>query len=199
MTRIPDLDPAEMSTEQRTVYDAIATGPRKGVRGPLAVWLHRPELARHAQALGRYCRYETMLPPRLSELAILTLARIWGAEYEWYAHQPIAIKAGVSPEIAEAIRIGQPPHFAHADEALIHEFIVTLHRDRKVDDALYSRAVAVLSAQGVVDLVGIAGYYTLISMTINVFQVPIPEGAPHALADGLMIAASANPASKAGA
>ena len=199
MKRIPDLDPAVMSVEQRTVYDAIASGPRKGVRGPLAVWLHRPELAQNAQALGRYCRYDTMLPPRLSELAILTLARIWGAEYEWYAHKPIAIEAGVSPEVAEAIRVGATPHFDNADEALVHEFIVTLHRDRKVDDALYKRAVDVLRAEGVVDLVGIAGYYTLISMTINVFQVPIPEGAPHALADGLKIAKATESANNAGA
>jgi len=181
MKRIPDLNVDTMTDAQRTVYDAIASGPRKGVRGPLAVWLHRPALAEHAQALGRYCRYDTMLPPRLSELAILTLARIWGSEYEWYAHKPIALEAGVSADIVESIRLDRRPTFLQSDESVVHEFIVTLHRDRKVGDDLYARAVETLTAEGVIDLVGIAGYYTLISMTINVFQVSPPDGAPHEL------------------
>ena len=86
MTRLPVPAPDEMSAEQRAVHDRVASGPRGGVRGPLALWRHRPELADNAQALGRYCRYETCLPPRLAELAILTKARIWDAAYEWQAH-----------------------------------------------------------------------------------------------------------------
>ncbi|OLL33267.1 4-carboxymuconolactone decarboxylase [Burkholderia sp. SRS-W-2-2016] len=183
MKRIADLDPAQMTDAQRSVYDAIANGPRKGVRGPLAVWLHRPELAQHAQALGRYCRYDTTLPPRLSELAILTLARVWGSEYEWFAHKPIALEAGVSAEIVEAIRTHAQPHFTQADEALVHAFLTELHRDRKVSDARYAEAVELLGEAGVVDLVGLAGYYTLISMTINVFQVAQPAGVPNELGE----------------
>jgi len=153
------------------------------VRGPLAVWLNRPELAAQAQALGRYCRYETTLPPRLSELAILTLARVWGAEYEWYAHKPIALAAGIAPDVIEALRTHQPLTGAEPDEELVNAFLVMLHRDRVVSDAMYARAVELLGEDGVVDLVGLAGYYTLISMTINVFQVGVPEGVLPALAD----------------
>jgi 4-carboxymuconolactone decarboxylase len=181
MTRIANLDPDQMTPAQRTVHDAIASGPRKGVRGPLAVWLHRPELAQHAQALGRYCRYETSLPPRLSELAILVLARVWGSEYEWYAHKPIALEAGVSPQIVEAIRTHAAPAFDHKAEAAIYTFVTDLHRDRTVSDAVYAEAVAQVGEAGVIDLVGLAGYYTLISMTINVFQVRPPAGVPDEL------------------
>lgn len=183
MKRIADLDPDHMSPEQRDVYDAIASGPRKGVRGPLAVWLHRPELARHAQALGRYCRYDTSLPPRLSELAILTLARVWASEYEWYAHKRIALEAGVAPDIVEAIRTHQPPPFKEtdADASAIHAFLVELHRTRQVSDAVYAETVRRIGEAGVVDLVGLAGYYTLISMTINVFGVRPPAGTPDEL------------------
>jgi 4-carboxymuconolactone decarboxylase len=181
MPRIPDLDPAAMDQAQRRVYDDIMAGPRKAVGGPLAVWLRRPQLADHAQALGRYCRYETSLPPRLSELAILTLARIWGAEYEWYAHAPIALEAGVAPALVEAIRTHATPVFTRRDEELVHTLLVALHRERQVSDALYARAVAELGENGLVDLVGLAGYYTLISMTINVFEVRPPAGTPNQL------------------
>src|SRR5882724_9935542 len=101
MTRIADLRLDQMTPAQRAVHDAIASGPRKAVRGPLAVWLRRPDLAQHAQALGRYCRYDSSLPPRLSELAILVLARVWGSEYEWYVHKPLALAAGVRLEVVE--------------------------------------------------------------------------------------------------
>ena len=182
MTRIAELDPGQMTAAQRSVHDAIASGPRKGVRGPLAVWLHRPELAQHAQALGRYCRYDTSLPPRLSELAILVIARHWGSEYEWYVHKPIAIAAGVRPEIVEAIRTQAVAAFADPAEAVIHAFLIELHRDRRVSDAVYAAAVAQLGEPGVIDLVGLAGYYTLISMTINVFEVAPPADMPAELA-----------------
>ncbi|WP_321932171.1 carboxymuconolactone decarboxylase family protein [Paraburkholderia guartelaensis] len=181
MKRISDLDPEKMTPLQRSVYDTIANGLRKGVRGPLAVWLHRPELAQNAQALGRYCRYETALEPRQSELAILVIARIWGSEYEWYAHKPIALEAGVSAEVVEAIRTNAVPVFERADEAIIHAFLTELHHYRKVSDETYRAAVELLGEAGIVDLTGLAGYYTLISMTINVFQVPPPAGAPNEL------------------
>jgi len=178
MTRIKDLSPTTMTAEQRTVHDAIASGPRGQVRGPLAVWLHRPKLADRAQALGQYCRYETSLPPRLSELAILMLGRIWSAEFEWWSHKKIALQAGVSPAVIEAIRTHAQPGFLHDDEALVYEFVSQLHKERSVSDDLYRRAVSLLGEEGVIDLVGIAGYYTLISMTIKAFQVMPPADAP---------------------
>jgi 4-carboxymuconolactone decarboxylase len=178
MKRIADLDPASMSAEQKRIYDDIAGGPRGGVRGPLAVWLHRPELANTAQALGRYCRYETTLPARLSELAILILGRTWSAEYEWYAHKPIALKAGLPQAVVDAIRDRAAPPFEREDEALVYEFMTTLHAERAIPDALYQRAQEVLGSEGLIDLVGIAGYYTLISMTIKVFNLMPPPGSP---------------------
>ena len=178
--RIPALDPARYSDAQRVVHDAIASGPRGGVRGPLAVWLHRPELAAAAQALGRYCRYETLLEPRLSELAIVTVARIWSSEYEWHAHRAIALEAGIAPQIVEAIRRNEPPAFEAEDEAIVHAFARAAHVDRAVPDDLYARAVACLGEPAVVDLVGILGYYALISLTINVFTVSPPADTPRA-------------------
>jgi 4-carboxymuconolactone decarboxylase len=172
--RLEAPDPESYDARQREVHDAIASGPRGGVRGPLAVWLHRPELADHAQALGRYCRYETLLPPRLSELAILTIAAIWQAGYEWQAHAPIALKAGIAPETIETIRTGGIPRFDKPDEELVYAFTRAAQLERGVDDALYDRAVATLGTEAVVDLVGLIGYYTLISLTINVFRVASP-------------------------
>jgi len=176
MPRIPPIDPDSLSAEQRKVYDAIANGPRKGVRGPLAVWLHRPQLADSTQALGRYCRYDSSLPPRLSELAILMMGRHWLAEYEWAAHKPFALEAGLAIEVIDAIRDGKIPTFVNRDEVLIYEFMLQLHKELKIDDRLYADLQKEIGIDGLVDLVGIAGYYTLISMTIKVFEVPPPAG-----------------------
>jgi 4-carboxymuconolactone decarboxylase len=104
MARIPDLVVEKLNAEQRQVYDAILSGPRGIVEGPLRVWVTSPGLANHAQALGAFCRYNTSLPPRLSELAILVTGSYWRAGFEWAVHAPIAIKAGIAPAIAEAIR-----------------------------------------------------------------------------------------------
>jgi 4-carboxymuconolactone decarboxylase len=167
-----------MSGEQRRIYEEIRAGPRGRVAGPLSVWLHRPGLADPAQKLGRYVRYETALPPRLSELAILVTARLWGAEYEWQAHKGHALKAGLSPETVEAIRAKRRPDFETDDEAAIYDFALALNLERRVPDALYRRAVGVLKQDGVVDLVGVLGYYTLISMTVNAFEIAAPGQAP---------------------
>lgn len=176
MPRLSPINPELLDAEQRAVYDAIANGPRKGVRGPLAVWMHRPQLADRAQALGRYCRYDSSLPPRLSELAILLMGRHWLAEYEWAAHKPFALEAGLALDVIEAIRDGRQPAFVQQDEALVYAFMNQLHTQRAIDDALYAELVKAIGQDGLVDLVGIAGYYTLISMTIKVFEVPPPQG-----------------------
>jgi 4-carboxymuconolactone decarboxylase len=176
MNRLSPIDPQQLSDAQRLVYDRIANGPRKGVRGPLAIWLHRPQLAECSQALGRYCRYDSSLEPRLSELAILLMGRHWLAEYEWAAHKPFALEAGLAPEIIDAIRDGIEPDFKNADEVLVYRFIRELHAQRGISDQLYSQFTQLLGDDAIVDLVGIAGYYTLISMTIKVFEVPAPAG-----------------------
>ena len=137
MHRLAPVDPQHLNAAQKEIYDRIASGPRKGVRGPLAIWLHRPELAACAQALGRYCRYDSCLEPRLSELAILLLGRHWLAEYEWAAHKPFALEAGLDPDVIEAIRLGEEPAFQRRDEQLVYRFVRKLHEQRQVGDDLY--------------------------------------------------------------
>jgi 4-carboxymuconolactone decarboxylase len=173
MSRAPELNYEKMSDEQKKVYDEIASGPRGGVRGPLGVWLTRPGLADRAQNLGAYCRYDSLLPPKLSELAIIATARLWGAAYEWFAHSAIALKAGVTSKTVDAMRLGIIPEFDDPDQSIVFEFAVALHVDRRVSDDLFDRAVEQLGKDTVVDLVGILGYYALISMTLNTFEVPL--------------------------
>lgn len=176
MPRLAPPEASQLSEHQQRIYDVIASGPRGKVRGPLAIWLHRAGLAEHAQALGQYCRYDSSLPARLSELAILTMAAWWQAEFEWWAHHPIAVRAGLDERVAEAIRRGDAPVFTQQDESVVYRFVQALLQTRRVPDALYQEAIDVLGADAVVDLVGITGYYTLISMTINVFEIEPPDG-----------------------
>ena len=179
--RLPAPDPARYSPRQQEIHDAIASGPRGAVRGPLAVWLHRPELAAKAQELGRYCRYDTSLAPRLSELAILTMARHWGAEFEWYSHATEALKAGLAPEVIEAVRTDTPPPYADDEERVVHGTAQAILTDKGLSDAAYAEAASVLGTDRLVDLVGVLGYYTLISMTLNIFRVSPPADAPRQL------------------
>ena len=178
MARLLPPDLGALSDAQKHVASRIASGPRGHGRGPLAIWLHRPELADCAQALGAYCRYGSSLDPRLSELAILTMARLWMAEYEWWAHKPPAQKAGLAPQIIEALRIGTAPDFGTDDEARVtHEVTVELTEQRGLSQHTHDRALDILGPDRLVDLVGLCGYYTLISMTINAFQIAPPDGA----------------------
>lgn len=170
--RLSAPDPATYDSRQQEIHDAIASGPRGGVRGPLAVWLHRPELAARAQDLGRYCRYDTVLDPKLSELAILVTGRVYGSEYEWQVHKGFALKAGLSPDVIEAIRLNNCPDFDDPAQKVVHDVARAAHEHRHVDDALYASAVKLIGEPALVDLVGLLGYYTLISLTINVFRVP---------------------------
>ena len=177
-SRHPDLDEANLTPAQQRVYDAIKSGPRGVVQGPLRVWLQNPDLADTAQALGAFCRYGTSLPPKLSELAILVMGAHWQAGFEWAVHAPIAIAAGVDPAAAEAIRKGEIPVFADDQSRAIYAFASELLRNRRVSDATHAEAGRLFGTKTLVELVGILGYYTLISMTIVAFDVPLPEGTP---------------------
>jgi len=174
MSRLETPASDTLSAEQRVVYDDISSGPRGGVYGPLGIWLWRPELAARAQSLGRYCRYDSSLPPRFSELAILTTARHWSAEFEWMQHKQPALDAGLEPQIVEAIRSGNTPKFAKEDEGIVYQFAQELLANRVVSDITYAQAIDILGKESVVDLVGVLGYYSLISMTISVFEVDAP-------------------------
>lgn len=176
MPRIRFLTDDEMSDEQRRMRDEIVGGPRGGVRGPFNAWMHRPPLLDRAQKLGAYCRFDSSLEPRLSELAILVTARHWGAQFEWYAHGPLAEKAGISAANVEAIRTRGEPNFDKEDEATVYGFAKELYETGTVSQATYDKAVGVLGEGRVVDLVGVCGYYCLVSMTLNVFDMPLPDG-----------------------
>ena len=176
MPRIPDLDPARLTPEQKAVYDSIVAGPRGRVEGPLRVWITSPKFAEKAQALGAFCRFGSSLPPRLSELAIIVMGSAWKAGFEWWAHAPLAKKGGISDAAIEAIRIGKTPSFERADEKAVYTFAHELTHNKRVSQATYDTAVKLLGETSVVDLVGILGYYSMISMFINAFEVPLPAG-----------------------
>ena len=171
MTRLslPAYD--QLSTDQKRVYDDIAAGPRGSVRGPLAIWLNRPELADAAQSLGRYCRYDCSLPKKLRELAILTTARIWDAEFEWAAHVDHARDAGLSEDIFHALCNDQKVPFTTDAETVVYSVTQTLNTTRALPDELYQQAHDILGRDQLVDLIGLLGYYALISMTIKAFDI----------------------------
>lgn len=176
--RFPDPATDRMTDAQKRVYQAIAGGPRGGVRGPFGVLLRSPELADRVQKLGEHLRFNSSLPARLNEFAILINARFWGSKYEWSAHYPLALKGGLAESIADAVAQGRRPAGMKDDEAIVYDFCTTLHRQHFVDDALFKRTVTALGEQGVVDLIGVSGYYTLVSMVLNVAEIPLPAGAP---------------------
>ena len=184
--RLAVIDEAHMNDAQRTLLEAIRSGPRgKSVtpRGPFAVWLHAPQFGHLAQALGGHCRYQTALPPRLSEFAILCTARLWKAQYEWFAHAPMAEKAGVKPKTIQALRAGREPTSAPKDERAIYAFIRELYKTNRVSDRAYKRVHAFLGDAAMVEMVGILGYYVMISMTLNVFRMMPPADAALAFAE----------------
>ena len=170
-TRLPPFDAANATPEQKAVLDDILAGPRGNLDGPFLGWIHSPELAQHAQKLGAFCRYRTGLPLRLSELAILVTAARWKSQAEWTIHCPIAIEAGVPASVAEAIRRGQEPVFDNADDALIYAFAQQLFETQRVAQPLYERAIARFGLEVTVNLVALLGYYGLVAMTLNVFEM----------------------------
>jgi 4-carboxymuconolactone decarboxylase len=180
-TRVPVLSEDKLTPAQRALLDSIRSGPRGGgvnIRGPFAVFLHAPAFGELAQRLGGHCRFQTGVDPRLSEFAILCTAKLWRAQYEWYAHEPMAERAGVKPETIRAIKAGRVPKSAPKDERALYDFIQELYRTRRVSDPTYRRVNAILGDAATVELVGILGYYVLISMILNVFRMSPPEDEP---------------------
>lgn len=174
--RFPELRAEQMTEAQKRVHQSIAAGPRGGVRGPFNALLRSPELADRVQKVGEYLRFNTSLPARLNELAILINARFWGSKYEWYAHRPLALKGGLAESVADDLARNERPASMQPDEALVYDFCTALHTQHAVDDALFGRAVTLLGERGVMDLIGVSGYYTLVSMVLNVADIPLPAG-----------------------
>ena len=192
MSRLRPLRPEALDAEQEQVLDAMLAGPRgksgflsreRPVGGPFAPWLRSPGFADLAQGLGAFMRYRTSLEPRLSELAIIVVGAAWKAGYEFAAHGPAAIRAGIRPEAVAAIARGEAPGFDRDDERVVYEFAHELVTVRRVGDERYAAAVALLGEAGTVELVGILGYYTLVCMTLNAFEVPLGEGMAPPFAD----------------
>jgi 4-carboxymuconolactone decarboxylase len=170
-----------MTAEQRRVYDAVVSGPRGVVVGPLRAALHRPELADKWQQFGEILRYRTSLPPRLSELAILVTARHWTSQLEWQQHAPAALKGGLSAAVIDAIRNGLRPAFTAEDEQAIYDFCREMHENKAISDKSYRRAHDLIGTLGVVELTALMGYYTMVAMTLIAHDIPLPEGATPAL------------------
>lgn len=176
MSRYREIAAADMTPAQRLVRDEIIAGRRGRFGGPFELLIRAPEICGHAARLGEHLRWGTSLPDRLSELAIITTARFWRAQYEWYAHAPLAEHGGVPHDAVEAIRRGETPDFAQSDEALVHRICTELFHTRRLSDASFEEAVATIGETGLVEVIAIIGYYTLIGNTLNVFQVPVPDG-----------------------
>ena len=170
------LAESEMDPAQLKVYRELASGPRGGVRGPFNALLRSPILADRVQKLGEYLRFESVLPARLNEFAILITARHWDAQYEWYAHHLHAMKGGLKPEIAADLAQGRRPANMQQDEAVVYDFCSELHKNHCVSEATLKRAFDQFGERGVIDLIGVSGYYTLVSMVLNIDQHPLPAG-----------------------
>jgi 4-carboxymuconolactone decarboxylase len=175
--RMSEIPVDKMSPAQRSVADAIMSGPRKSMGGPFNAWLRSPELADRLQKVGEYIRFNTSLDKRVNEMAILMTAQAWGSQYEWYAHAPLALKAGLDPTVIAAIGAGQKPDNMKDDEAIVWEFTTQLRRDHAIDDATYAKALEKFGERGIIDLIGVNGYYDVVSMTLNVAHVKPPADA----------------------
>ena len=176
--RVRDLKPEDMSDAQRRVAEEAAAGKRGRVPAPLRAWLHSPEFGARAQRLGEFLRYDTSLGPYLSELAILVTARHWTAQYEWYAHKREGLKAGIDPAVIADIAARRRPRLDDPKAVAVYDYAKTLHETRTIPAALHGQALAALGEQGLVELVGLLGYYTLVAMTLNGFDIGLPEGEP---------------------
>ena len=174
--RLKLLSPGEMSADQKQTYDESIAGKRGAPPAPMMAWLNSPEMARHGTRLGETLRFNTMFPAKLSEIAILVTARHWTSHYEWYAHKRLALQGGLDPKVIDAIRDYRTPHFDDPKGQMIYDVSKSLHEGHGVEKGLYDEAVKLLSERGVVEVIGLCGYYTMVSMTLNTFAFELPEG-----------------------
>jgi 4-carboxymuconolactone decarboxylase len=174
--RMPEIPADKMSDEQKKAAAEFAAGRGVAVFGPFVPLLRSPEVMLRAKAMGDYLRYKSVLPQRLNEFAILITARQWTQGYEWAVHQPIALKAGLKPEIAQAVADGRRPQNMPEEEEIVYEFCTELHRNQSVSDTTYARALAKFGEQGIIDLTGVNGYYTFLAMVLNMARTPLPKG-----------------------
>ncbi|BDT61097.1 hypothetical protein MasN3_45910 [Massilia varians] len=172
--RLGPIALADMSPSQRAAAQAIIDGPRGALYGPFVPLLRSPELMEYAQRMGEYLRYRSAIGVRLSELAILVTARQWNQGVEWAIHAPIAGKNGIPASVIRAIAERRRPSDMLVDEAVVHDFCIELHEAKSVSDRVYADALALFGEHGVVDLMGINGYYTFLAMVMNTARTAVP-------------------------
>ncbi|HUF71819.1 MAG TPA: carboxymuconolactone decarboxylase family protein [Gammaproteobacteria bacterium] len=173
--RFPPLTWDEMTDAQKAMVSHVLDGPRNSLGGPFNVMLRSPEMGDAAQQLGTFSRFNTM-PGKLRELAIIMTARFWTSHFEWYAHKDAALREGLDPAVVDAIANGESPTGMDADETAVYKLVSELLYDRRVSDATFETAVATLGERGVVDVVGIVGYYGMVSLFLNIDEYPLPDG-----------------------
>jgi 4-carboxymuconolactone decarboxylase len=176
--RMAEIPADKLTPEQKKASDDFAAERKTPVFGPFVPLLRSPEVMLRAKAMGDYLRYKSVLPPQLNEFAILITARRWTQGYEWAVHQPIAVKAGLKPEITQAVAEGRRPQGMSADEEIIYEFCTELHQNQSISDATYARTLSRFGEQGIIDLTGVNGYYTFLAMVLNTARTAVPKNAP---------------------
>lgn len=176
MSRLSPPPYDQMTPAQQAVHDAIVSGPRGSVRGPFLAWIANPKMADRAQKLGEYFRFDTSITRDLAEIAIIVTGAHYRAEFEWWAHSRMASEAGVSDDVINAIRAGSEPAFDDPRAAAVHRVAYALNHRHRLTDAEYADAHAVLGDEGLVDVIGLCGYYALVSLTLNAFDVETPDG-----------------------
>ena len=175
--RMPEIPADKMTDAQKKAASEFAEGRGYAVRGPFAAMLRSPEVMLRAKAMGDYVRFKTTIPARLNELAIIITARQWTQNYEWQAHRPLAEKAGLRPEITQAIADGRRPIGMAEYEEIVYEFSMELHANKSVSDATYKRALEKFGEQGIIDLTAANAYYTFNAMMLNVARTALPTNA----------------------
>jgi 4-carboxymuconolactone decarboxylase len=180
--RMPPIAAAALTDAQRQAIEEFKAARSADISGPFVPLLRSPEVMSRARAMGDYLRFKSALPPRLSEFVILLISRRWTQQYEWHAHQPIAIEAGVRADVVAAIAEGRRPAVMAPDEEALYTLIDEVHRNQSVADQTYANVVAAVGERGVIDALGIAGYYTMLAMVMNATRTPLPPGATPGLA-----------------
>jgi len=174
--RFKPLTYREMNPEQKKMFENLISGERRGAGGPFNVLLRSPEMGDLAQKFGASMRYHSSMPPKLNEMAIIITARHWTSQYEWYAHRRAAATAGLNESIIQAIASGKRPTGMQPDEEAVYNFCTELLTTKQVSDKTFEATKAKFGERGVVDLIGVTGYYQLVSMLLNTDKYPLPDG-----------------------
>lgn len=175
-TRLPEIPVDQYTAEQIKAAQEFEAARKKAPWGPFAMLIYSPELMNNARAMGDYLRYNSAFDSALSEFAILITAREWSQDYEWSVHYPIAIKAGLKSEIAQALKEGRRPEGMSEEQTIVYDFTIELQRYKQVSDVTFAKTEKRFGKKGAIDLAGIAGYYTFLAMEMNMARRPAPIG-----------------------